>query len=56
MGEFSGVILYTAIAGTETGTLGVAQNFFATPEPGSLLLMGTGILGIAGAFRRKFNL
>jgi len=25
------------------------------PEPGSILIMGTGLLGIAGALRRKLN-
>lgn len=26
------------------------------PEPGTLVLFGTGLLGIAGALRRKLNL
>jgi hypothetical protein len=54
-GEFAGVDLYTAIPGTESGTLGTAQNFFGTPEPGSLMLLGTGVLGIAGMIRRKIK-
>ena len=54
-GEFPGVILYTAIPGTESGTLGTAQNFFGTPEPGSLMLLGTGVLGVAGMIRRKIK-
>ena len=36
----------------------VADNLVVTagtPEPGSLLLMGTGIAGFAGLLRRKFN-
>jgi hypothetical protein len=26
-----------------------------TPEPGSLLLVATGILGVAGTMRRRFH-
>jgi len=54
-GEFPGIMLYTAIPGSESGTPGTAQNFFGTPEPGSLMLLGTGVLGVAGMIRRKIK-
>ncbi len=54
-GEFADIYLYTAIPGTESGGLGTAQNFFATPEPGSLFLLGSGVLALSGIIRRKFN-
>jgi len=28
----------------------------ATPEPGTLIMFGSGILGLAGVLRRKINL
>ena len=50
----------TVGGGTDTGTcaesfqiLGVQGVYSGTPEPGSLMLFGSGILLLAGAWRRK---
>jgi len=41
--------------GNSNWIFGVGQlNFTSTPEPGSWLLFGSGILGMAGMLRRKF--
>lgn len=54
-GEFDSVVLYTPIPGSESGNLGTAQNFLgSTPEPGTLLLVGSGLLGLWS--RRKRSL
>jgi hypothetical protein len=34
----------------------IDDQFTSTPEPGSLVLLGSGVLGIAGLIRRKLNL
>jgi hypothetical protein len=55
-GEYSDVLLYRAIPGTQTGRLGTAQDFLGTtPEPGTLALLGSGVLGLGGLLRRRFR-
>lgn len=68
---FDGTITQWSMSGTQMGTQtltgwsqgplveGMSFNFaqtVGTPEPSSLILLGSGILGLAGVVRRKFML
>ena len=51
---YSGLLLYTPL-GAKPG-MGPQEfiGYSAVPEPGSMTLFGTGLIGLAAAFRRKF--
>ena len=52
------VLLYggpsNSVIGTQNFSVNVTPSIAVTPEPSSLLLLGTGVAGMATAFRRRF--
>jgi hypothetical protein len=55
--EFKGLALYTPVGGSPghgpQEFIGFRSSVLAAPEPGSMMLISTGLLGIAGLLRRK---
>ena len=44
---------FTVLGGTSTTTTGQTTTTGTTPEPSSIMLFGSGVLGLAGVLRRK---
>ena len=48
--NFTGTANYIAFSGVTIGS-----NVVGTPEPGTMMRFGSGVIGLAGLLRRKFN-
>jgi PEP-CTERM motif len=56
-GAYSNVLVYVPTSNQTGWTDGVPQTFLGpVPEPGTLLMLGSGVLGLAGVLRRKITL
>ena len=57
-GPYNGISVYVPVRGeSQSWTDGPPQTFYGgvpTPEPSSLMLLGSGIVGLAGLLRKRF--
>lgn len=62
-GNYSAIVIYTPVAGTQPSTLGSPQEYFgmnmpqvSAPEPGTLAMLGIGLFALGSVARRKLTI